>query len=50
MSAGACIDRKPYGHDKNNDSKNDYDHIKDHDIAKVKYITERGIVCEIKKK
>ena len=27
-----------------------YDHIKDHDIAKVKYITERGVVCEIKKK
>lgn len=27
-----------------------YDHIKDEDTATVKYITDRGVVCEIKKK
>ena len=27
-----------------------YDHIKDDDTATVKYITDRGVVCVIKKK
>ena len=27
-----------------------YDYIKDKDTATVKYITDRGVVCEIKKK